>query len=68
MNLILNDENENEILKYECTKSLVLLGDWNENVCIFLKKYLKDGSSIVKSELLRIIMNGRNPQLVNKVM
>ena len=44
LNNILNNENEHDLVKFECSKSLVLLGDWNEVVCDNFIRYIKHGN------------------------
>ena len=65
---ILVNENEPEIIKFEACKSLVLLGEWSEEVCEFLIKYLKLGNANVKSDILKTIINGKNAQFTDLVV
>jgi len=64
---ILSSENEPELIKFEAAKSLVLLGEWNEEVCEFLIKYLKFGNGNVKTDILKTTINGKNAQFTDLV-
>ena len=68
LNQLLTDPTEHEVMRFECAKSLILLGDWNENVCIFLTKYLKDSSPSLKLDIIKTLSNGKNAQFVDKVI
>ena len=65
---ILSNANENELIKFEAAKSLVLLGDWSDEVCSFLTKYLSIGNVNIKNEIYQTILNGKNPQYTNLVI
>lgn len=67
LNQILNDPNENELMRFETAKSLVLLGIWNENVCKFFIKHLKSNLLSVKVDILKSILNGKNVLFTDKV-
>jgi hypothetical protein len=67
LNQLLNDTQEPEILRYECAKSLVLLGFWTEKLVIYLIRYLKFGNVAIQSDLLRAIISGKNIQYVDQV-
>lgn len=55
-------------MRFECAKSLILLGDWNENVCIFLTKYLKNSfsSNSLKLDIIKTLSSGKNAQYIDK--
>ena len=65
---ILSSENESELIKFEASKSLVLLGEWSEEVCEFLIKYLKFGNANVKNDILKTIIGGKNAQFTDLVL
>lgn len=67
LNQILNDTQEPEMVRYECAKSLVLLGFWSEKLIVYLIKYLKYGNVAIQSDLLRSILSGKNIQYVDQV-
>lgn len=62
---LLSNESESELIKFEASKSLVLLGVWSEDVCKYLLKYLTIGNSYVKHGILTTIINGKNSQFTD---
>ena len=58
---------KNKNFKFEASKSLVLLGEWSEEVCEFLIKYLKFGNANVKNDILKTIIGGKNAQFTDLV-
>lgn len=64
---LLENPNENEMIKFETAKSLVLLGNWNESVCLFFIKHLKNNVYSIKADILKTILNGKNVQFTDLV-
>ena len=46
----------------------MILGDWSDEVCSFLTKYLSIGNVNIKNEIYQTILNGKNPQYTNLVI
>ncbi|KAL3877329.1 hypothetical protein ACJMK2_035059 [Sinanodonta woodiana] len=51
---------------YEATKSLILLGCWEEEVLQMIIKYLIIGNTEIRQDLIKTMTDGRNVQYVNK--
>lgn len=67
LNNILSDSYEHELIKFETARSLILLGDWNENVCDYLKKNLLSSNLNIREELMKTIIKSKNVQFTDKV-
>ena len=65
---ILENPDENDLIKFETVKSLILLGVWDENVCKFLVKHLRSNLFNVRHDILKAILNGKNAQYNNIVI
>jgi hypothetical protein len=69
LNQILTDPDEKEeMIKFECVKTLILLGDFNENVSQLTGKYLNANSSNrnVKETIINTIVNAKNINYIDK--
>ena len=42
-------------------------GEWNEDVCLFLIKYLKTANSSIKTDVLKTIIHGKNAHFTDLV-
>jgi len=67
LNNILKDPKEHEVIKFETAKSLVTLGDWNENVVNFFVQNLNNKNPFIKEDIFKTIINSKNIQFTDKV-
>ncbi|XP_076072539.1 uncharacterized protein LOC143044417 isoform X2 [Mytilus galloprovincialis] len=57
---------EEQRVRYEAAKSLILVGWWEEEVIQVILKYLVIGNSEVRLDLISTMIDGKNVQYVNK--
>lgn len=57
---------EEQRVRYEAAKSLILVGWWEEDVLQVILKYLVIGNTEVRLDLIRTMIDGKNVQYVNK--
>jgi hypothetical protein len=64
---ILADKSESDVIKFECAKSMILLGNWQDDVCLLFAKLLVNGNPNVQAEILQTIIKGKNAQYTDLV-
>ncbi|XP_048763118.1 uncharacterized protein LOC125671422 isoform X3 [Ostrea edulis] len=57
---------EDERVRYEAAKSLILVGCWEEDVQQVILKYLVMGNVDIRLDLIKTMIDGKNVQYVNK--
>ncbi|XP_067672205.1 uncharacterized protein [Haliotis asinina] len=62
------NKDEDERVRYESAKSLILVGCWEEEILQVLLKYLAIGNTEIRQDLIRTMINGKNVQYVDKNM
>ncbi|KAJ8319004.1 hypothetical protein KUTeg_004095 [Tegillarca granosa] len=59
-----NDEDQR--VRYEAAKSLILIGCWEEDIQRVIIKYLVIGNAEIRQDIIRTMIDGKNVQHVNK--
>ncbi|XP_052684890.1 uncharacterized protein LOC128164871 isoform X3 [Crassostrea angulata] len=57
---------EDERVRYEAAKSLILVGCWEDEVQQVILKYLVIGNADIRLDLIKTMIDGKNVQYVNK--
>jgi hypothetical protein len=65
--MVLENPNESELVKFECARSMVLLGFWNDDIFNILNKCLMSTNKTIKIDVLKTIIEAKNPQFTNIV-
>ncbi|CAH1794759.1 unnamed protein product [Owenia fusiformis] len=60
------EKDDDERVKYEATKSLCLLGCWDNDILGRLARYLITGNTEIRTDIINTISRGKNVQFVRK--
>jgi hypothetical protein len=66
--MVLENPSENDLIKFESAKSLVLLGYWSDEIFDIFNKCLSQNNEVMRRDILKNIIEAKNPQYSNTVI